>query len=51
VELAGGEFVKVDFSEAVVDGNLVTGPAWTAHPKWLARFVEVLEAQSAALVR
>jgi protease I len=45
VELAGGSFVAVDFSEAVVDGNLVTGPAWTAHPKWLARFLEVLEAR------
>jgi protease I len=44
VELAGGTFVAVDFSEAVVDGKLVTGPAWTAHPKWLARFLEVLEA-------
>jgi protease I len=47
VELAGGTFVPVDFSDAVVDGNLVTGPAWTAHPKWLARFLEVLEAHLA----
>jgi protease I len=42
VELAGGTFVAVDFSGAVVDGNLVTGPAWTAHPAWLAKFLEVL---------
>jgi hypothetical protein len=21
----------------------VTGPAWTAHPVWLARFLEVME--------
>jgi len=48
VELAGGTFVKVEFSEAVVDGNLVTGPAWTAHPAWLARFLEVLERHHAA---
>jgi len=47
VGLAGGTYVPVDFSEAVVDGNLVTGPAWTAHPKWLARFLEVLEAHLA----
>ena len=47
VELAGGTVVAVDFSEAVVDGKLVTGPAWTAHPKWLARFLEVLEAHLA----
>ncbi len=48
VELAGGTFVKVDFSEAVVDGNLVTGPAWTAHPAWLAKFLEVVEAHLTA---
>jgi protease I len=43
VELAGGTFVAVDFFGAVVDRKLVTGPAWTAHPAWLARFLEVLE--------
>lgn len=43
VEMAGGIFEQVDFSDAVVDGKLVTGPAWTAHPVWLARFLEVLE--------
>ena len=48
VELAGGTFVKVDITGAVVDGNLVTGPAWPAHPAWLAKFLEVLEAHLAA---
>ena len=48
VELAGGTFVKVDFSDAVVDGKLVTGPAWTAHPAWLSKFLQVLEAHLAA---
>jgi protease I len=42
VALAGGTFVKLDFSEAYVDSNLVTGPAWTAHPAWLAKFLEVV---------
>ena len=42
VELAGGVFELVDFGDAVVDGKLVTGPAWTAHPVWLARFLDVL---------
>ncbi|MCU1251730.1 MAG: hypothetical protein JWQ49_4759, partial [Edaphobacter sp.] len=23
--------------------NLVTGPAWPAHPAWLAKFLEILE--------
>src|SRR6266567_1021143 len=44
VELAGGTFVKLDFADAMVDGNLVTGPAWTAHPAWLAKYLEVMEA-------
>jgi protease I len=48
VELAGGTYVSVDMSDAVVDGNLVTGPAWPAHPVWLARFLEVLQARLAA---
>jgi len=48
VELAGGTYVTVDMTSAVVDGNLVTGPAWPAHPAWLAKFLEVLEARAAA---
>ena len=48
VELAGGTYVSVDMSDAVVDGNLVTGPAWPAHPVWLAHFLEVLQALLAA---
>jgi protease I len=42
VRLAGGEWVEVPIDGACVDGNLVTGPAWPAHPAWLARFLEVL---------
>jgi len=29
-------------SEAIADGNLVTAPAWPAHPAWLAKFLVVL---------
>ncbi len=47
VTLAGGTFVPLDFFEATVDGKLVTGPAWTAHPAWLAKFLVVLEAHLA----
>ena len=32
-------------SNAVVDGNLVTAPAWPAHPAWIAAFVKLLGAQ------
>ncbi|MCA9045706.1 MAG: DJ-1/PfpI family protein, partial [Planctomycetaceae bacterium] len=42
VRLAGGEYVGVPVDDVVVDGNLVTAPAWPAHPKWLAAFVKVL---------
>jgi protease I len=42
VELAGGTFVPLEVTDAIADGNLVTGPAWPAHPTWLAKFLEVL---------
>jgi protease I len=43
VELAGGTFVSLEITGAIADGKLVTGPAWPAHPAWLAKFLEVLE--------
>jgi protease I len=42
VTLAGAQFQNVAVDQAYVDGNLVTAPAWPAHPAWLARFLEVL---------
>lgn len=48
VELAGGTFVPVEMTAAVVDGNLVTAPAWPAHPEWLGKFLPVLDAYLAA---
>lgn len=42
VTRAGGTFVNLGMTEAVVDGNLVTAPAWPAHPAWLAGFLAVL---------
>ena len=42
VTLAGGEYAAIPTDAAVVDGNLVTAPAWPAHPAWLAKFLEVL---------
>jgi deglycase len=42
VKLAGAEYADIAIDDAVVDGNLVTAPAWPAHPKWLARFLQVL---------
>jgi protease I len=42
VRLAGGEFVDTEPDRAVRDGNLVSGFAWSAHPQFLALFLEVL---------
>lgn len=42
VTQSGGTFADVGMNEAVVDGNLVTGPAWPAHPAWLAKFLVLL---------
>lgn len=42
VTRAGGTYVDVAMTEAVVDGNLVSGPAWPANPAWLAKFLGVL---------
>jgi protease I len=42
VRSAGGEWVEVPLDGAHVDGNLVTAPAWPAHPAWLARFLQRL---------
>jgi protease I len=48
VELAGGTYAPVEMTAAVTDGNLVTAPAWPAHPAWLAQFQKVLEGALAA---
>jgi protease I len=40
--LAGARFEEVPADKAVVDGNLVTAPAWPAHPEWLAKLLQVL---------
>ena len=42
VTLAGGKYVDIPVDKAHVDGNLVTAPAWPAHPDWLAKFLQVL---------
>ncbi|HWP90815.1 MAG TPA: DJ-1/PfpI family protein [Thermodesulfobacteriota bacterium] len=42
VKRAGGEYVNIPVDKAHVDGNLVTAPAWPAHPEWLAKFLKVL---------
>ena len=47
VELAGATYADIAVDAAVTDENLVTAPAWPAHPAWLAQFNTVLGAKIA----
>jgi protease I len=42
VTAAGGKYQAIAIDAAYTDGNLVTAPAWPAHPAWLAQFLQVL---------
>jgi protease I len=42
IRLAGAEYAEIAIDQAVTDRNLVTAPAWPAHPAWIAQFLEVL---------
>jgi protease I len=42
VRLAGGQYVDIPVDAAHTQGNLVTAPAWPAHPAWLAAFLKLL---------
>jgi protease I len=42
VKAAGGKYAEIGIDQAHVDGNLVTAPAWPAHPAWMAAFLKVL---------
>ncbi len=44
VRSSGGEFVELPPDAVHVDGNLVTAPAWPAHPQWIAAFLKALGA-------
>ena len=42
---AGGEYVERPADGVHIDGNLVTSPAWPAHPAFLSAFLKVLGAE------
>lgn len=42
VKLAGGTYADIEVTAAETDGNLVTAPAWPAHPAWISQFLDVL---------
>lgn len=44
IERAGATYVAPNdtFTNAVTCGNIVTAPAWPAHPQWMRQFLELL---------
>ena len=45
VTAAGGEYQDIPVDGAFVDGNLVTSPAWPAHPAFIAEFLKLMGAK------
>ena len=46
VAASGGSYADIAVTDAVTDGNLVTAPAWPAHPAWLMQFMALLASAS-----
>lgn len=44
IEAGGGRWLDINetFTNAHVDGNLVTAAAWPAHPEWIRKFLGLL---------
>jgi protease I len=42
VTSAGGAYQDIAIDAAHTDGNLVSAPAWPAHPAWIKAFLDVL---------
>jgi protease I len=42
VTRAGGKYVEIAVDQAHADNNLISAPAWPAHPQWLAKFLAAL---------
>lgn len=45
VTRAGGRYQNISVDAAHVEGNLVTAPAWPAHPAWISKFMGVMGAK------
>ncbi len=41
IKACGGEYIEIPMDGSYVDGNLVTAPAWPAHPQWLADYIRL----------
>ncbi|WP_374544933.1 DJ-1/PfpI family protein [Rhodoblastus sp.] len=44
VELAGGTYADIAVDAAVTDGNLISAPAWPAHPAWIGQLLQQIGA-------
>ena len=42
IELAGGKYIEIAMDAAHTDRNLVTAPAWPAHPAFIKQFLDLL---------
>lgn len=42
IQNAGGTYIQTPIDGVHADGNLVTAPAWPAHPAWLQCFLKIL---------
>jgi protease I len=42
VERAGGTYAEIAIDAAHTEGNLVSAPAWPAHPAWISHFLALL---------
>ncbi|RFM23802.1 MAG: DJ-1/PfpI family protein [Candidatus Thermochlorobacter aerophilum] len=42
VNMAGGHYEQIAMDDAIVDGNIVSSPAWPSHPALLSKFLELL---------
>lgn len=42
IKMAGGSYAEIAIDAAITDGNLITAPAWPAHPAWISQFLLVL---------
>ncbi|OIQ70513.1 general stress protein 18 [mine drainage metagenome] len=42
---AGGRYADIPIDQAVTEGNLVSAPAWPAHPAWMGQFLKLLGTQ------
>ena len=42
LKLAGAQYAKCEWDESVVDGKIISGPAWSANPAVLTKFIDAL---------